>query len=226
MPPPAQPAATQAELAERRRRQELAHELAELSVDLARTAAAEAKQDPTPANLTAFERVARGARRALLLAQKLSEVPRHLTRTEARQEVARQVEHRIAAHCPEDHPPADYPPEDRLAADHPALERPSAERLRAELAERLDGPDLGDDLLLRPLADITEQICADLGLNGPEPASVRRRAAEDISRLFQPATRHPGAVWPATGAGTPGPSPRRSAAPHTPVSASVARRLE
>ncbi len=59
-----------------------------------------------------------------------------------------------------------------------------AERLHAELLERLDAPDLDDDIDHRPVAEIIEDICRDLGIaNYPGAHPWKRRTPADIAIL-------------------------------------------
>ena len=74
-----------------------------------------------------------------------------------------------------------------------------AEALRSELVERLDSPDLDDDIENRPIADIIKDICHDLGLDtwrGNHP--WERRTPEDIKILCaraDNAARHSHQGW-------------------------------
>ena len=59
-----------------------------------------------------------------------------------------------------------------------------AEHLHAELPERLDSPDLDDEIDARPATEITTDFCRDLGLTasyGTRP--WKRRTPEDIVQL-------------------------------------------
>ena len=65
-----------------------------------------------------------------------------------------------------------------------------ADSLRSELVERLDSPDLDDDIEHRPIADIIKDICHDFGLDtwlGNHP--WQRRTPEDIKILCERAAR-------------------------------------
>src|SRR5947209_790470 len=56
--------------------------------------------------------------------------------------------------------------------------------LQAELAERLDSPDLDDDIDHRPIPDIIADICRDLGIaGGPGTHPWKRRTPADIADL-------------------------------------------
>src|SRR5438094_651039 len=75
-------------------------------------------------------------------------------------------------------------------AIHRAANGPAAERLAAELHDRLDAPDLDDDILHRPIADIVTEICRDLGLAAAYGATPwKRRTPRDLEALRARATR-------------------------------------
>ena len=157
---------------ERRFYRAVLHELIDMGMDLARAAHKEAAAQPTPApeTVASFDRLARGVRRTVLLARKLGEAPARTTRTQARTELIRRVE-------------------DRIQSRH---DGPRAESMRAEFAERLDAPDMDDALLRRPVADIIEEICRDLGLEtflGSH--AYQRRTPGDVARLLARAARRP-----------------------------------
>jgi hypothetical protein len=72
---------------------------------------------------------------------------------------------------------------------------PRAERLYAELAERLDGPDLEEELDYRQVAEIVTDLCRDLGLAHTEGNHPwKRRTPADIAALRARAARPPGAA--------------------------------
>ncbi len=102
----------------------------------------------TPDPIVAYERITRALRRNIALAQKLHEppkapaAPQHRDRTAARKRIIRDVEDTILRTTKDD----------------------EAERLRGELLERLDAPDLDDDLDDRSVAEIIKDICRDLGI--------------------------------------------------------------
>jgi hypothetical protein len=82
---------------------------------------------------------------------------------------------------------------------------PRAERLYAELAERLDAPDLEEELDTRQVAEIVTDLCRDLGLahtEGNHPWKRRRPA--DIAALRALAARPPAAAGEATPVGPAG----------------------
>ena len=166
-------------------------------------------------NLTlAFDRIARAVRRSILLARSLShpvqpapDPARH--RAAARRRVIREVEDAIQ----------------RTATRASASDgQDGPETLQAELRDRLDAPDLDDDISSRPTADIIAEICRDLGLAVP-PGGSRpwpRRTPEDIAQLCAQAAapsvaRRPTASQPAPepqtlrcDAAQPTPDPQRN----------------
>ncbi len=149
-------------------------------------------QEATPTNLTAtpaqppaqiaaiaaaFDRVARGVRRSILLARHIAATPVPTAadpagrRTVARGQIIRNVEDAIA----------------RTARGK------DAGTLHAELLDRLDAPDLELALAHRPIADIVADICRDLGLDnclGARP--WKRRTPTDVERLVARAAAGPG----------------------------------
>ena len=131
----------------------------------------------------AFGIISRSVRRCIMLAQVLAtpkpptaDPARH--RTAARKRIIREVEDAI---------------------HRQANEGASAERLTAELRERLDAPDLEDDISSRPVADIIKELCRDLGLfSAPNDPQWKRRTPASIEQLCaraaQPSRpRQPGA---------------------------------
>ena len=145
---------------------EVLHELIEMGTELARSVHREATADVAPAvDLTArFERACRCVRRSILLARSL-DLPARVRagrRVAARRQVIRAVEDRI----------------------DDAEEGAEADRLHEELLERLERPELDEDLADRPVEEVIREICRDLGLEeiaGFHP--WRRRTPEDISVL-------------------------------------------
>jgi hypothetical protein len=116
----------------------------------------------------AFDRISRAVRRTIMLACKVAEpaAPAAATATQhraaARRRIIREVEDAIQ----------------RTAG--PA----EAETLHAELVDRLDAPDVDDDIEHRPIADIIADICRDLGLAAlPGTHPWKRRTAEDLTAL-------------------------------------------
>ena len=118
---------------------------------------------------TAFDRTARAVRRCIALARALAaplppapDPARH--RAAARKRIIRDVEDRIVRTI---NPNSD-----------------AAEALAAELHDRLDAPDLDDDIATRPTADIIAEICRDLGLAAPPGDTAwKRRTPIDLQHL-------------------------------------------
>jgi hypothetical protein len=152
------------------------HDLIGMGMDLARLvhrqvkSQAEATPDtaPDPELIIAFERISRAVRRSILLSRKLAEpiapAAEHATqhRTAARRRIIRQVE-------------------DTIQCFGDAAEAPS---LHADLRDRLDGPELDDDIDNRPVADIIADICRDFGLAAlPGTHPWQRRTAENVATL-------------------------------------------
>ena len=161
------------------------HELIDIGADLARMVHAQAQAsaqaganvrsgtetvqpaaDLVPATI-AFDRIARTIRRTIALARRLDEpVPAGAEagrrRSAARRQIIRAVEDTIQREAHGER----------------------GERLEAELSERLDGPDIDDDIGHRPVADIIADICADLGLGAlPGLQAWKRRTPADIAAL-------------------------------------------
>ena len=147
---------------------------------------------PAPARDTlislaaAFDRTARAVRRSIALARSLAEPrqPAHdpaAHRAAARKRIIREVE-------------------DAIQRTSNPTEPSDAEVLQAELRDRLDAPDLDDDIGTRPVADIITELCRDLGLAAlPGARPWERRTPEDIRQLCARAAaptliRQPGAA--------------------------------
>ena len=140
----------------------------------------------------AFDQIARAVRRSITLARSLDRPlpptrdPAH-HRTAARQRIIRDVEDRIGRATDPD------------ACDTSA----TAADLHAELRDRLDAPDLDDDLATRPIPDIITEICRDLGIAAqPGTNPWRRRTPADLAHLRARAAAptpayHPGNTDPA-----------------------------
>ena len=129
-------------------------------------------QFPDPA--IAFDRISRTIRRTILLSQKLAEPPRPSAipttyRIAARKRVLREVEDMIELNAA----PADRP------------------TLNAELLDRLDAPDLEDDIGARPLDDIIIDICHDLRVAHPYADNWKRRSPQQVETLRQRAAALP-----------------------------------
>ncbi len=223
------------------------HELIDMGTGFARllhqqatTPAHAAPQDsasqpaPTPAPDTAitvalaaaFDRIARAVRRSIALARSLADpVPpardpaQH--RAAARKRILREVEDVIQRTAPG----SDHAASDDADADAADFDDASADALLAELHDRLDAPDLDDDISNRPVADIITEICRDLGLAilpGAHP--WKRRTPADLeqlcaraaapSRAHQPCTGPP---VPATPQCAPQPAPSHPDRPPSPA---------
>ncbi len=118
-------------------------------------------------------------RRSILLADKLAAPPHDPApnRVVARKRIYRGVEDVIHA---------------RETGDR-------AESLEQELIERLEQPDLEDDLATRPVEDIVADICHDLGLPVPKPLyDWKRRSPQDIRELAKLAAAPPASRSDAT----------------------------
>ena len=135
-------------------------ELVDIGMHIAREIKDRAKDTPPAELAEAFERVSRAVRRTILLAQKRAEAPR--ARAAARRQLIRNVEDEITTHAK----PAE------------------ADSLRHEFAERLDAPELDDDIADRPILDIVNEICRDLGLaNIPFAPPWPRRNPQDVANI-------------------------------------------
>jgi hypothetical protein len=109
-----------------------------------------------------FERIARTVRRCILLAQRLDEPAAGSQRVAARRRIIRAVEDAIERDARGD----------------------AAESLHAEFLERLDAPDIEDDIVDRPVAEIIADICRDLGLAAlPGVQPWKRRSPADVAAL-------------------------------------------
>ena len=161
---------------------EVLHELIGLGTELARHVHAAATAEPAeagalslPEAAAAFDRVARAVRRTVLLAQRLGTGPDAAApRIAARKRIIREVEDTISR------------------ARRPEAE---TEALHAELAERLDSPDLEDEIDTRPVAEIIADILRDLDLAVPPglPRPWKRRTPADLLHLVTRAQQQPGA---------------------------------
>jgi hypothetical protein len=150
------------------------------------------KIGPSPAGASdltdQYDTITRSLRRSILLADKLNEpvkpppAPDPEQRTAARKHIIRAVEDTIQR---------------RVKA------RDEAERLHAEFLDRLDDPDLDDDIESRPVADIIADICRDLGISSFfDKNPGKRRTPADIAILAARA-----AASSPSKARTPGPPP-------------------
>jgi hypothetical protein len=167
---------------------EVLHELIELGADLARAVHRQAAttqpvtapehedaSQPAPAQAPAsdptiaFDRIARAIRRTIALARTITEPASpstaqgaHQRRLSARKRIIRDVEDAIQ----------------RRASGA------EADALHAEFSERLDDPDLDDDIDGQPVADIIAAICRDLGIAAlPGTHPWKRRTPRDVRDL-------------------------------------------
>ena len=152
------------------------HELILMGMDIARAVHAQAQAEAAPpaeSTTIAFDRISRTIRRTVALSRRLDEpVPQRAERDPAqhreaaRRSIIRQVEDTI-----------------RWRQQWPKFGE-NEEALRAELRERLDGPDIEDDVGHRPIAEIIADICHDLGLGRSSGAEAwKRRTPADIAEL-------------------------------------------
>ena len=167
------------------------HELIEIGTDLARTlhrqAATEpnnqpnaepaAAQAPTPDPSIAFDRIARTLRRTIVLARKITEpTPPRPKDLAAERRAERTNERRLAAR------------KQIIREVEDTIQRRSkgaeAEALHSEFYERLDDPELDDDLDQRPVAEIIKDICRDFGIEHfPGTHPWKRRTPQDVRDL-------------------------------------------
>ena len=164
------------------------HALIDMGADLARlvhdqakaqaeaAAAAEPGAEPAPDATVAFDRVARAVRRTVMLARTLDEPApgaaddRGQQRIAARKLIIRRVEDAI----------------------HREAKGSERESLHAELLERLDAPDLDDDIRTLPIGTIIDEIRTDLGLcSGIDTGLWKRRTPADIATLYARAAAPP-----------------------------------
>jgi hypothetical protein len=127
----------------------------------------------------AYDRIARSMRRTILLARKVAEPVKAPDaraapdRVAARKQIIRKIEDAIYRDGPED----------------------AAESLKAEFLERLDAPEFEDDLGQRPIGEIIDEICRDLGIAGQIGLNFwKRRTPEDVAWLSAYAARPRGAA--------------------------------
>ncbi len=152
---------------------EILDEMVELGAAIARSIAADIiTGNPAPAEkatlAAAFERVVGAMRRTALLSRHLAaqRATAHGKAAAARKRLIRAVEDGISRQSPE-----------------------RAERLRAEFAERLDRPELAEDLdhdlATRPIGEVIGELCDDLGLDRDHLlADAPRRTPDQIRDLI------------------------------------------
>ena len=162
------------------------HELIDMGADIARMVHREAgakQADLDVGEVTvAFDRIARAVRRTVILARRLDDpMPAAAGpgRTDARKRIIRAVEDQIQLRSGD------------LDADS----------LHAELLDRLDSPDLDDEIGRRPVDEIIAEIRRDLGLMSmPGRPQWKRRTPQDVAVLCARASLAP----------TPAPAPGRT----------------
>ena len=145
---------------------ELGHELAQLAI-------APAKETTLPVDNAsiAYHRTTRSMRLSAWLIRKLGESGKIVDRVAARKRIFRTVEDVIQRH------------EDDV----------DTESLQEELMDRMDSPDLEDEIRARPIEDIITDIVRDLGLaQVPGNHPWKRRTPEDLARLCALAAQAPG----------------------------------
>lgn len=193
---------------------QILHDLIESGTKLA-LAAAEDPEIPTPERIELHERATRAIRRSIVLVRHIAEHP--LTpaqsapsnpaaarRTLARKQIIRAVDD---------------------AVERRKGEGTDADALRGELCERLDAPDLDDDIANRPIEDIIAEIVRDLGLADiPGRPPWPRRSADCVRALAALAAAPTGAAalavkdepqpQPAARPASPRPSPRQAPPPY------------
>jgi hypothetical protein len=122
--------------------------------------------DPTPA----YDRVTRSIRRSIMLARAIqasapAPAPSAVqqNRVRVRKRVIRAVEDSV---------------------ERSGRDSAQGDALRAEMFERLDSPDMDDDIDHRPLEAIIDEIRHDLGLTGPRGEHFwKRRTPADVAAL-------------------------------------------
>ncbi len=156
----------------------------------------------------AFDRIARAVRRSIALARSLADpVPpardpaQH--RAAVRKRILREVEDVIQRTVPGfGQAASDDAASAKFGVNAADADDDSAEALTTELHDRLDAPDLDDDISHRPVADVITEICRDLGLAAlPGAHPWKRRTPRDLEQLCARAaapsrTRQPGAGPP------------------------------
>jgi hypothetical protein len=129
---------------------------------------------PSPELTQAYERVTRSIRRSIMLARAI-EAPAPVrdtgaqdqSRIRARKRIIRTVEDTI---------------ERVTEADS---DDTRGDALRAEMFERLDRPDMDDDIDHRPLEEIIDEIRHDMGLTGSRDSHHwKRRTPADVALLY------------------------------------------
>ena len=161
---------------------QILHDLIDRGADLARrlhesaTAAAPTPENHPDADPTiAFDRIARAIRRTIALARHIAQPPAAAkkpgpSRETARAQLIRGVEDAI----------------------HRKSHETDAEALYTEFAERLDRPELEFELDNRPIDEIIQEICRDLGVAQQARSYIwKRRTPEDVAALQAKANAPP-----------------------------------
>ena len=190
MPPEPPPADSPADLESRQRAQTerylgLLNHVIDVCVDVVDGLQVQVRTGPATAVAIPLEHIVRTIRRTMALAQKYAEPPRPRAaeRERTRQKIYRGVEDVIQRSAGTDQ---------------------EARALRNELRERIDCPDMADDLDNRPIEEIITELLRDFGLAhlpGTHPwarrtprdiADLKRRAALPPPTPARPATGPPG----------------------------------
>jgi hypothetical protein len=152
------------------------------------------------ATVTAYATLAQSVRRTVMLHEKLDHPSKNTARRiAARKRIIRDVEDAIERNAPEG----------------------EQEKLHAEFLERLDRPDLDDEIADRSIAAIVADITRDLGLSGLHGAHPwKRRIPHDITILNARAEQRPGGELAALLAAAP-PRPAPSAARYRPLTPEI-----
>jgi len=170
-------------------------EMTEIGAKLARIVEKQADDHPERDPAEQFERITRSMRRNIMLAEKLGEAKKlSANRTAVRKRIIRDVEDAIHKKAPKD----------------------QQETLQAEFLERLDMPDMEDEISNRSITEIVIEICRDLGIYDlPGSHPWKRRMLHDIAVLNARAAhvaraKHPPIPNPTTSPPPPPPAPAES----------------
>ena len=164
----------------------LAERIQQTPVNPAEATAAGREPDAAPTDTVSreFDRVTRGVRRSIILAQRIqdpvaarAEADPAQHRILARKRILRVVEDEI----------------------HDKFDGETAEAMRQELLERLDSPELEDDIDTRPIDEIIIDIRRDLDTAGTPGFrhAWKRRTPDDVANLHGVAATTPSGTRPA-----------------------------
>lgn len=176
---------------------DILHEVINAGVDHIRIGVAHAKaraldHQANPAeDAIAYDRVTRSLRRSIMLAQRVTDPAAAKRRALAHKQFTRGVEDAIHRSTPD---------------------KARRETLQAEFQERLERPDLLEELELRPTKQLVAECCRDLALAGPAQP-YKRRTPADIDRLNAAAKAAAAPIFPVSFAGRvahPGATPDSS----------------